>query len=106
MSFEDDLVDKMNEKIEILSVVESKIIKLNNLYQEEKKKNVALVDRVSMLEKENMALETNLQELEKKYENLKFAKTIASSEENEHDAKIKINRIVREIDNCLALLNR
>jgi len=43
---------------------------------------------------------------ELKFDNLKLAKVIASSDESTHDAKIKVNRIVREIDKCIALLNR
>ena len=35
-----------------------------------------------------------------------MAKTIAASSEDAHDAKIKINRLVREIDKCISLLDR
>jgi hypothetical protein len=37
---------------------------------------------------------------------LKLAKAIALTDDTSHDAKIKVNRIVREIDKCIALLNR
>jgi len=45
-------------------------------------------------------------ELVKKMEDLKFAKSLLGGDENSHEAKIKINRLVREIDKCIALLNR
>ena len=48
---------------------------------------------------------TAFEELERRYENLKLAKAILGSGGNSHDAKIKVNRIVREIDKCIALLN-
>jgi phage shock protein A len=51
-------------------------------------------------------LEKKLTDTEEKYNNIKLAKTIISVEDNAHDAKIKMNRIVREIDKCIALLNR
>ena len=41
-----------------------------------------------------------------KYNKLKLAKRLLASSGDSHDAKIKINRIVREIDKCVALLNR
>ncbi len=48
---------------------------------------------------------TAFEELERRYENLKLAKAILSTGGSSHDAKIKVNRIVREIDKCIALLN-
>jgi hypothetical protein len=50
--------------------------------------------------------EARISELEQKYSNLKLAKTIIAESGDAHDAKIKVNRIVREIDKCIALLNR
>jgi len=44
--------------------------------------------------------------IENKYESLKLAKIIAPSSTDSHDAKIKLNRIVREIDRCISLLNK
>jgi hypothetical protein len=48
---------------------------------------------------------TAFEELERRYETLKLAKAILESGENSHDARIRVNRIVREIDKCIALLN-
>ena len=45
-------------------------------------------------------------ELKRKLETNDLAKTFVSSGEGSKEAKIKINKIVREIDNCIALLNR
>jgi len=44
--------------------------------------------------------------LKNKYNKLKLAKSISATAGDSHEAKIKINRIVREIDKCVALLNR
>jgi hypothetical protein len=48
---------------------------------------------------------TAYEELERKYETLKLAKAILGAGENSHDARIRVNRLVREIDKCIALLN-
>ena len=45
-------------------------------------------------------------ELKEHHDRLKFAKSLQASNQEAHDAKIKVNRIVREIDKCIALLNR
>jgi len=47
-----------------------------------------------------------LGEIEGKYNQQQLAKAVLASSGDNHDAKIKVNRIVREIDQCIALLNR
>jgi len=37
---------------------------------------------------------------------LKIAKSITTGDEESQEAKQKINKLVREIDKCIALLNR
>ena len=44
--------------------------------------------------------------LEQKYKNLKLAKMLAASDDETKDAKSKIQKIVREIDKCIAHLNK
>ena len=44
--------------------------------------------------------------LEKKYENLKLAKMLVVSDDENKDAKNRIQKLVREIDKCIALLNK
>ena len=48
--------------------------------------------------------ENNL--LEQKYKNLKLAKMLVASDDENKDAKSKIQKIVREIDKCIAHLNK
>ena len=44
--------------------------------------------------------------LEQKYKNLRLAKMLAASDDENKDAKSKIQKIVREIDKCIAHLNK
>jgi transcription antitermination factor NusA-like protein len=62
-------------------------------------KTVTLEESVNQLRKEN-------QILEQKYENLKLAKMLVASEDENKDAKNRIQKLVREIDKCIALLNK
>jgi hypothetical protein len=92
---------------EIFSSLRQKIKSVISLYEEQKSKaselreqNLKLTGRVEMLE-------NNLEMLDKKYENLKIAKVLSSVPGDDvHNTKLQVNRIVREIDNCIALLNR
>ncbi|MDA3929158.1 MAG: hypothetical protein PF541_09375 [Prolixibacteraceae bacterium] len=44
--------------------------------------------------------------LKKRYENLKVAKAFVEGDTDNQAAKHKINRIVKEVDKCIALLNQ
>ncbi len=79
-----------------------------------------LVDRYNNLKREveelkngNKVLRTDLQEreekvkeLETKYERIKLSGALLGEGENANEAKKKITELVREIDRCVALLNR
>jgi len=50
--------------------------------------------------------ESELKELEKKYERIKLTGALLGDGENAIEAKKKITELVREIDRCIALLDR
>ncbi|MCG8698856.1 MAG: hypothetical protein MI922_12445 [Bacteroidales bacterium] len=84
----------------------NKIKKIIYLYEEEKEKNKDLEKQKLTLEKKLERAQKEYQALEVRFNNLKMAKTITASAKDAHDAKLKVNSIVREIDKCIALLNR
>ncbi len=47
-----------------------------------------------------------INELEERNQKLALVKGILAESENSDDARMRINKIVREIDKCIALLNR
>jgi hypothetical protein len=47
-----------------------------------------------------------IEDLSSKYQTLRLAKTIAPSPDDGKNAKLQINKMVREIDKCIALLNK
>ena len=64
-----------------------------------------LKEKVEMLEGENLALSTANARLSAEYENLKIARVLSLTDNDKQKAKQKINKIVREIDRCIAQLN-
>ena len=50
--------------------------------------------------------EDRVKELEIKYERIKLSGALLGEGENANEAKKKITELVREIDRCVALLNR
>ena len=83
----------------------SQINTLIELHESEKSQVVQLEDENQQLKKELKQKEEELAGCREKMSTMELAKGIASAEST-HDAKIKINRIVREIDKCIALLNK
>jgi predicted nucleic acid-binding Zn-ribbon protein len=91
---------------EILDRVQKKTDKVISLYHNEKKKNSDLKSANNELNSEISELKNKISELEKKYDALKFAKSLENVEGDTQEAKKRINKIVREIDSCIALLNK
>jgi peptidoglycan hydrolase CwlO-like protein len=92
---------------EIFSGLRQRIQSIISLYEEQKSKVTELQRKNSDLQNQVFVLENKLDDLEKKHENLKIAKVLSSVPgEDVHETKIQVNRIVREIDKCIALLNR
>ena len=50
--------------------------------------------------------ETEMKELEKKYNRVKLSGALSGDSENATEARRKITELVREIDICIALLDR
>ncbi len=92
----EDVINNLSENITKLKEQHNRTLTENNNL---KKKLDNLTKQLDIKEKENEDLINN-------YESLKMAKTIAASSGDAHDAKIKINKLVREIDKCISLLNR
>ncbi len=90
----------------ITGSIRNKIKTIVTLYEQHKNKNRELEQKNKELLNRVTFLEKKLTETEEKYNNIKLAKTIVAADDDTHDAKIKMNRIVREIDKCIALLNR
>lgn len=96
----------MSEYESIISALNNKAEKMISVIEKLKAENSALKEELGQANKELKSKELDFHDLNVKYENLKLAKVIQLSGSDLHDAKIKVNRIVREIDKCISLLNR
>ena len=94
------------EQVEILAGIKGKI-------QSAKERMRAQTDENSQLKQKNEDLHQLVQqkqslidELEEKNQRLSMVKSIVANDQDSHDARIQRNIRVREIDKCIALLNR
>jgi len=90
----------------LMGEFKGKLDKLIDLYLRSKKDRQLLMEEQSQLKEQIRLLSVKNEELIRKGEDLKFAKSLLGSDDDSHGAKLKLNRIVREIDNCIALLNK
>ncbi len=66
-----------------------------------------LKNELSKLKEESEAKDNELNELKDKYKILKMSKKLDGDEtQNSKELKLKINEMVKEIDKCIALLNK
>lgn len=91
-----DIIIKLNDNIQNLMASYSTI----------KENNIILSNEVNKLNSELNIYKEKLEEIENKYNNLRLARSIADGDSDDKDVKLKLNRIIREIDNCIALLNK
>jgi Mg2+ and Co2+ transporter CorA len=92
-----DLIKELLEKTKLLA----------ERYQQQVKKNkqleIELTELRNKLEQQNKIIK----DLEERNKILKLAKSIGGNKEEEVSSiKIKINQLVKEIDKCVALLNK
>ena len=86
--------------------LEEKIDRLVERYRAEKEESKLLRNQVALLTEQLAQSSASYQKLEESFNKLKVARTLEASTEDVRDTKLRINQIVREIDKCIALLNR
>jgi hypothetical protein len=94
------------EQVEILEGIKGKILSVKVLLQEQRDQNRELSDLNEALQLEVQQKQSRINELEERNQKLALVKGIMAESGNNDDARMQINRIVREIDKCIALLNR
>jgi len=94
------------EQVEILEGIKDKIQTVKDRMREHLDENSRLKQQNDDLHQMVQKKQSLIDELEQKNQQLSLVKSIMADSEDAHDARIRINRIVREIDKCIALLNR
>ena len=79
---------------------------LFGLHHQLEQENKMLQEELEELRKKIESLEQERLELGQKNEQLKIANQLLSGNEDNREAKQKINSLIREIDKCIALLNK
>lgn len=93
-------------KIELVVYsLEKKVQKILYELTKLKKDNSTLKHQLNDVKAENFKLLHSLKEKESDYDTLKFANSILGSDENKRETKLKINSLVKQIDDCISKLS-
>ena len=94
------------EQVEIFEGIRQKIQTVITRLKAQQEENKRLKKQNEDLQIAVQQKQLRIEELEEKNQKLSLVKGIMADGEDMQDARIQINRIVREIDKCIALLNR
>lgn len=93
------------EEKELLQTFEARVRHLIHLHDELKQENAQLQKLLQEKEVEIRGTLADYKKLEKDYSNLKAAMAINLTGSDVRDTKLRLSKLVREIDKCIALLN-
>ncbi|MAU62892.1 MAG: hypothetical protein CMC38_00870 [Flavobacteriaceae bacterium] len=90
----------MSKSIDSLVLLESNVKKLKSLVVELKKENSLISKNLNLKEETLIKQTTDLREWKEKYKSLKIANTFLGSNDKSL-TKLKINKMIKELDKCI-----
>ena len=93
------------EEKKLLSTFETQLRHLMYLHDELKRENAELRKLLENEKLKNEKVQAQYDELEVNYTNLKTATTISLNGSDVKETKLRLSKLVREVDKCIALLN-
>lgn len=94
-----------DEEKKLLSTFEARLRHLIYLHDDLKRENAELNQLLNKQEAELKKEQARFQELQQDYINLKTATTISLNGSDVRETKLRLSKLVREVDKCIALLN-
>jgi len=95
-----------NDK-KILAEFETRMRQLMYLCDSLKEENTRLGRELTEKNTEIRVLTSEIKELKTKYDNLRFAKSFSSGNQEEmQNAKNRLSKLVRDVDRCIAILKK
>ena len=94
-----------DEEKKLLSTFEARLRHLIYLHDELKRENAELKKLLDIEKLKNEKVQAQYDELEVSYTNLKTATAISLNGSDVKETKLRLSKLVREVDKCIALLN-
>ena len=94
-----------NKYEELIGSFESKLQRLISEYESLKIQNASLKTELDRKQRELMSAHREILEIRENYNHLRTARYLNASSKEQKISKQHVNKLVREIDKCLALLD-
>ena len=95
----------MSDLTEIVDSLENRISKLLHKFEAIKQTQHSVQDELTVLKVENERLAEEVKNSEKRIQTLKAANAMLGSNDYKKETKLKINGLIREIDQCIVQLS-
>ncbi|MBK7969748.1 MAG: hypothetical protein IPK08_12825 [Bacteroidetes bacterium] len=95
-----------NDNGATIGQLRNKVEKLVNLHEKLMQEYQQLKILQEQLKSQIHSQQQQISELEEKNRVIRLAHMVSGSDQNTREIKLKINEYIREIDRCLALINR
>jgi len=95
----------MSRIVEIVDSLESSLDALLKRYDDLKEKQVQLERELANLRNQQQKDQEEIDVWKQRFESLKMANSMLGSDQYKRDTKLKINALIREIDQCIAQLS-
>lgn len=90
---------------EIVDSLENRISKLLDGYEKVKQNNLRLEEELEILKSQQNQSQQEIEQWREKCRSLKLANSMLGSNQHKRETKLKINALVREIDQCISQLS-
>ena len=95
----------MSKLSEIVDSLENRISKMLHRYEKQKQKNELLEKELQDLKSQYEQSQKEIDVWQEKCGSLKLANSLLGSDQHKRETKLKINALVREIDQCISQLS-
>lgn len=95
----------MSDLTEIVDLLEGRIVELLQKFNKLEQKHEDLQEEFTQLKAEKQELQNSLEVSENRVQTLKAANALLGSNEYKKETKLKINSLIREIDQCIVHLS-
>lgn len=95
----------MSEVFQVVDAIAFKVKEVDAKLKQLADTNKQLLEEIASLKEANNQLTSTLSSYEEELESLRIAKSMLGSDEYKKETKLKINNIIREIDNCIQQLS-
>ena len=88
----------------MLATIKQKIERLIAAYEQERMERIRLQETLQQSQLQNETYRTQIKELERQIDNLKLTQAFVADGTDNTEARKKIDRLMKEIDKCISLM--